>query len=208
MYRHVGAGRLASLGQPRNAFSNPVEPSTGTNPGPESSLIEPIAARQGARFALRYALIAGALFAIYAFPFDLLGAQHDWLAGYLAAYARLAGGVLGVFESGIVVVGSHIEGRFPMEIVRNCDAIEVNILFVSAVLAFPAPWRRRALALTLGLPLLVLLNVLRICALYAVGVHAPALFAVAHEQVFPLLLVVAAALAFLGCARYLRTEPA
>ena len=55
---------------------------------------------------------------------------------------------------------------------------------------------------------LVLLNVIRICALYAVGVHAPALFSVVHEQVFPLLLVAAAALAFLGCARYLRTEPA
>ena len=186
----------------------PVKLSTGTNPEAASSLIEPIPARQGARFALGYALIAGALFAVYAFPFELLGAKHDWLEGYLAAYARLAGGVLGVFEAGIVVMGTHIEGRFPMEIVRNCDAIEVNILFVSAVLAFPAAWQRRALAVALGLPALVLLNVLRICALYAVGVHAPQLFAVAHEQVFPLLLVVAAALAFLFCARYLRADAA
>ncbi len=184
-----------------------MRPSTATNPELSSSLIEPIAGRQGARFALKYALIAGTLFAIYAFPFELLGAKHDWLEGYLAAYARLAGSVLGLFESGIVVVGTHIDGRFPMEIVRNCDAIEVNILFISAVLAFPATWRRRALAVALGLPALVLLNVLRICSLYAVGVHAPQLFAVAHEQIFPLLLVVAAALAFLCCARYLRADP-
>ena len=165
--------------------------------------IEPLRTRAGTRFALRYALIAAALFAIYAFPFELFGARHDWLAGYLAAYARLAGGVLQIFESGIVVAGTQIHGRFPMEIVRNCDAIEINILFLSAVLAFPAPWRRRALAASLGLLALVALNVARICSLYFVGVHAPQHFAVVHEQIFPLLLVLCAALAFLRCARYL-----
>jgi exosortase/archaeosortase family protein len=162
--------------------------------------------RAGSRFALRYALIAAALFAVYAFPFELLGAKHDWLAGYLAAYARLAGGVLGLFESGIVVTGANISGRFPMEIVRNCDAIEVNILFVSAVLAFPSTWRRRGIALAVGLPALVALNVARICLLYFVGVHAPDRFAVAHEQIFPLLLVGAAAFAFLQCANYLKGD--
>jgi exosortase/archaeosortase family protein len=168
--------------------------------------IVPLETRQGARFALKYALIAAALFAVYAFPFELFGAKQDWLAGYLALYARLAGGTLGVLESGITVTGAHIDGRFPMEIVRNCDAIEVNILFVSAVLAFPASWRRRGLALALGLPGLIILNVLRICALYEVGVHAPRRFAVVHEQVFPLLLVVAAALTFLCCASFLRGD--
>lgn len=168
--------------------------------------IEPLGTHASGRFALKYALIAGALFAIYAFPFELFGAKQDWLAGYLAAYARLAGAVLGVFESGIVVSGSQIGGRFSMEIVRNCDAIEINILFVSAVLAFPAPWQRRTIAAALGLLSLVALNVLRICALYFVGVHAPERFAVVHEQIFPLLLVLAAALGFLYCAKFLRHE--
>jgi exosortase/archaeosortase family protein len=175
---------------------------------PWSFSLEPLKAHAGARFAAKYALYAGVLFAIYAFPFELFGAKHDWLAGYLAAYARLAGTALGAFESGIVVTGSRIDGRFSLEIVRNCDAIEVNILFASAILAFPAPWRRRALAAALGLLGLVVLNVLRICALYLIAVHAPASFAVVHEQVFPLLLVLAAALSFLCCASYLRGDRA
>jgi exosortase/archaeosortase family protein len=166
--------------------------------------IEALKTRIGARYALKYALIAGVLFAVYAFPCELFGVRSDWLSGYLAAYARLAGGVLSLFENGIVVSGARIDGRFPMEIVRNCDAIEINILFVSAVLAFPAPWRKRVTAISVGLTALVALNVLRICLLYFIGVYAPARFAVAHEQVFPLLLVVAAALAFLACANYLR----
>lgn len=167
---------------------------------------ETLTTRTGRRFALKYALIAAVLFGIYAFPFEFFGARRDWLAGYLAAYAHLAGAVLGVFESGIVVHATRIEGRFPMEIVRNCDAIEINILFLSAVFAFPSSWRRRMIAALLGLCALVALNVLRICALYFVGVHAPQQFAVVHEQVFPLFLVLAAALAFSLCANYLRGQ--
>jgi exosortase/archaeosortase family protein len=167
----------------------------------------PLTAPSGSRFALKFGLIAGCLFAVYAFPFELFGAHGDWLAGYLAAYARLAGAALRVFENPIVVTGARIDGRFPMEIVRNCDAIEVNILFVSAVLAFPAGWRRQSVALAAGLAGLVTLNVLRICALYWVGVHAPEHFEVAHEQIFPLLLVVGAALAFLRSVRYLNADP-
>jgi len=60
-----------------------------------------------------YAVIAGVLLSIYAFPFELFGAKSDWLAGYLAAYARLAGAVLGVFEPAVHVDGSLILGRFP-----------------------------------------------------------------------------------------------
>ena len=174
--------------------------------GDLSLALAPLRTRAGGRFASRYVLIAGALFAIYAFPFELVGAKRDWLSGYLAAYAHLAGGALGLFENGIVVTGAHIEGRFPMEIVRNCDAIEINILFASAVLAFPATWGRRVLALSAGLSSLVALNVLRICALYFIGVYAPERFAVVHEQIFPLLLVFAAALTFLLCANYLRGD--
>lgn len=182
------------------------KPATANGRALATRSIRAIRAGMGARFAVRYALIAGTLFAIYAFPFEFFGAKSDWLAGYLAAYARLAGAVLGLFEPGIVVTGARIDGRFPMEIVRNCDAIEINILFVSAVLAFPAAWRRRAVALAVGLPALVALNVLRICLLYFVGASAPERFAVVHEQVFPLFLVVAAALAFLLCANYLRGD--
>ena len=152
--------------------------------------------RLGLRFALCYALIAGAAFAIYAFPFELFGARSDWLAGYLHAYARLAGGALSLFDSSVSVSGTRIDGRYSLEIVRNCDAIEINILFASAVLAFPAPFARRAEVLGVGLSILVALNVARICLLYFVGLHAPGWFKVAHEEVLPLVLVAATALLF------------
>jgi exosortase/archaeosortase family protein len=162
--------------------------------------------RLGLRFALTYAAIAAVLFAIYAFPFELFGAQHDWLDGYLQMFARLAGGVLGLVDHGVSVSGTQINGRFPLQIVRNCDAAEINILFGSAVLAFPSTVKRRLLCLSVGLPLLIAVNVLRICSLYFVGVHRVAWFKTLHEEVWPLVLVGAATLLFLRATRYLQGE--
>ena len=164
-----------------------------------------------ARFGLRFAAIAAVLFTIYAFPFELFGAKRDWLEAYLAAYARLAGGALGLVERGLVVDGTYIQGRFSMQIVRNCDAADVNILFVSALLAFPGPWKTKVPLLLGGIGALVAANVLRICSLYYVGVFAPARFKLIHEEVWPLALVLVTVATFLLCVRRLerrRLEPA
>lgn len=169
-----------------------------------ASVSTPEPTHLGVRFAVTYLVIAGTLFTIYAFPFELFGAQGDWLSGYLAGYARLAGFILGIFERDIAVSGTLIHGRFPLEIARNCDAADVNILFASAVLAFPAPLRLRVRPLVFGLIALVGANVLRICCLYYVGVHAPSYFKVAHEEVWPLIMVAFAALLFLSCVRYMQ----
>jgi len=161
----------------------------------------------GLRFAIGYGVVAAVLFSIYGFPFELFGARSDWLAGYLRMYARLAGAALQLFDSSVVVTGDRIDGRFSLQIVRNCDAIEINILFVSAILAFPAPWLRRLLALAGGLALLVFANIGRICLLYYLGVYRPSWFATAHEEILPLVLIALTALSFIAWARYL-TKPA
>jgi exosortase/archaeosortase family protein len=133
-------------------------------------------------FGLRFAAIAALLFTVYAFPFELFGAKQDWLQG------------------------TYIQGRFAMQIVRNCDAADVNILFVSALLAFPGAWRVKAALLLGGVCALVAANVLRICSLYYVGVFAPERFKVVHEEVWPLLLVAFTVLVFLACVRKLQPE--
>ena len=159
--------------------------------------------RLGIRFAATYAIIAGVLFAIYGFPFELFGVRSDWLTGYLEAYARLAGAVLHLFDPQVTVSGTRIDGRFALQIVRNCDAIEINILFASAVLAFPAPLLRRGVVLLRGLLILVAANVLRITCLYYIGAYSADWFVVAHEEVMPLLLVAITAVLFLLSVRKL-----
>ena len=159
-----------------------------------------------AGFLLRFTTIGGAAFGLYAFPFELFGVKQDWLSFYLAAYARLAGALLKLFEGDVVVNGNTIQGRFPLQIVRTCDAAEISILFATAVLAFPAPWRSKLVALLVGLPCLVAANLLRICTLYFIGTIRPNWFKVSHEEVWPLVLVAFAAFAFARAARFM-TRP-
>jgi exosortase/archaeosortase family protein len=157
----------------------------------------------GYGFALRYALIAGVGFVAYGFPYAESGISERGFELYLQAYARVVGTVLGWFEPGLVVHGTHLVGRFPLEIAKNCDAAEANILLASALLAFPAPIARRIMALAIGVMLLALLNVVRISSLYFIGLHARSWFDAAHLELWPLVLIGFAAVEFLLLARWL-----
>lgn len=141
---------------------------------------------------------------LYAFPYGELGLSERWFESYLAAYARLVGHVLGVFEPSVRVDGTLITGRYSLRIVKTCDAMEANALFAAAVLALAGPWRRKLGALALGLVALVTANVLRIATLYYAGALAPSTFRALHEEVWPLVLIALAAVAFVVAAGFIR----
>lgn len=159
------------------------------------------------RFALTFLVVAAALFALYTFPYAENGVSERWFAAYLSGYARLAGAVLSIVEPGIRVEGPIIMGRFNMEIVKNCDAMEVNILFLAAVVAFPVSAKTKWIGVSLGLPFLVSLNVLRICCLYFVGALLPAAYEPFHLEVWPLLLIGSATGLFFAWTSWARRIP-
>jgi exosortase/archaeosortase family protein len=160
------------------------------------------AQRRALNFTFRFVACSGALSLAYAFPYEQGGAVHSAFADYLATYARIAGGLLSLLDATVHVEGANILGRFPMKIVKDCDAMEVNILLASAVLAFPARWWRRALGVAIGIFLLAVANLIRIAGLYLIGVGAPNAFEAAHRDLFPLLLVGVTALLFAAWARW------
>lgn len=159
------------------------------------------------RFAAIFVVVGGALLAAYSFPYAEHGVREDGFAAFLAFYARLAGGVLRFFDPSVRVVGAEIAGRASLIVAKNCDAMDVNILFAAAVVAYPARWSRRALGLAVGVGLLVAVNVLRIASLYFVQVHAPASFELIHAEVWPLALVALAVGAFLAWSRWAAPQP-
>ena len=161
-------------------------------------------AQSASHFLVWFLGAAAAGFAAYYFPYDEAGidANHVFNA-YLAGYAHMTGAVLGVFDHGVSVAGTTIQGRFSMQIVRSCDAMEANILFVAAMVAFQAAWRRKMLALTAGLSALVACNVLRLVCLYFVGAYARAHFNFAHYEAWPLAMVVFATFDFTMCTRWM-----
>jgi exosortase/archaeosortase family protein len=171
--------------------------------------------RPALRFAVTFAALAGLMFAAYAFPYAEHGVSERVLHDYLSGYARVAGGILSIFDPRVVVHGNVVSGRTALSIVKTCDAMEANLLFLAAVLAFPAApaaarrrWPRKLLAALAGIVAISALNVVRICSLYAVGVYFPSAFELLHVEVWPLLLIVAAAAIFVAAARFLSRPPA
>jgi exosortase H (IPTLxxWG-CTERM-specific) len=175
--------------------------------GGRSSLgaLERVRAEEG-RFGATFFAIAAALFSLYYFPYGTRdGFSARCFSAWLRVYTDVTAAALSMFDHDVSASGNSVMGRsFSMQIVKSCDAMEANILFVSAMLAFPAPWRRKTAALGFGLVALVAMNVLRLCSLFWIGSTFRAGFDFVHYDAWPLLLVVFAAADFLVCARWAR----
>ncbi|WP_052263352.1 exosortase H [Geobacter pickeringii] len=93
------------------------------------------------------------------------------------------------------------DGGFSVRVVTECTALYMAIVYASFILAFQTTFRERVAGLLCGIPLLHLLNCLRIAAVFAVGAMRPALFEAIHVylgQTAMVLAVCAVSLFWLG----------
>jgi exosortase/archaeosortase family protein len=146
------------------------------------------------------------LSSLFYFPHAEDGAVGRAIRALLQLQARLAGALIGYFDRSVHVHATVIDGAFSLQIVKTCSALDVQLLYLAAVLSYPAPWRRRLLGSLLGWAGLFALNLLRIAGLYWVGVVHPAAFESVHEELLPLLLIVAACAAFALWLRWGRDD--
>lgn len=105
---------------------------------------------------------------------------------------RLAGGVLSL-GGATLAADVHLGFRgFVMTIADACDGVLPAIIYVAAVLAFPGRWRDRILGVGIGLPVIFLINLVRVIALMMMGAVWPEGFHVVHIYVWQGLVVVLA----------------
>ncbi|MDR3404256.1 MAG: archaeosortase/exosortase family protein [Chthoniobacter sp.] len=117
------------------------------------------------------------------------------LPAYLHAVACGANWLAHLAGETSEVTGSTLRApAFGVTVAPECSALEFVRLLTAVMLAFPASWRARALGIALAVCWCVLLNVLRVASLLLVGIHAPSLFALAHEELWAVLLILSATL--------------
>jgi exosortase/archaeosortase family protein len=98
--------------------------------------------------------------------------------------------------------GVHLRGDgLALEIAEGCDAFESMALHASACLAYSAPWLHKARAIVVGGVILFVVNILRIAALFAVGLWANDWFHVAHTEIMPGVIILVAFLLFFDWVR-------
>ena len=73
-----------------------------------------------------------------------------------------------------------------LRITRGCEGIEMFLLLVAAIVAFPAGWKQRAQGLLLGSILAYALSIGRLAALHYILSYSPKAWEALHGLVLPL----------------------
>lgn len=165
----------------------PASLETGTPPDRRRSFLRPFLLYAGASLALYFALPSDTLFRW------LL----EWLAAAVGAIAAAAG--VDVVVQGAVVV---VPDSFGIEIALECSGVPELLIFLSAVLAFPAAPGSKAVGALVALIGVMAGNVLRLAALLFVGLYAREYFDTVHSWVQGLASYVLMAVLWLGWLRY------
>lgn len=135
-------------------------------------------------FPRLFALYAGAgLTLFYLLPSERL---FHWL---LAALANVVGGFASLVGIDALVSGPQVvlPGAFGIEVAIECSGVPELVLFLSAVFAFTASIRSKIIGVTVAVAGVTFGNILRITALFFVGIYAPEYFYWVHAYVQGLL---------------------
>ena len=152
------------------------------------------ARRQSLFFLARFA----ALLVVFYFLVAWNPINDAVIVPFTSGIARVSGAILAALGEKVTVAGTEIRsGAFSVQIENGCNGVEAALLFGSAVLAFPAPWKRRLLGLALGFAAIQALNLVRVVSLFWIGAHRPALFQASHTVIWQSVVVLASVLFFL-----------
>jgi len=116
-----------------------------------------------------------------------------------AADLRFSRGLVWISHALIAWCGGHAvmagsvlrspAGTFGVEMQDGCNGVNVTILLCSAILAFPASWKLRALGFLAGSLIIQALNIVRFISLYYIGQYSMSWFDFAHAYLWESLLI-------------------
>jgi exosortase H (IPTLxxWG-CTERM-specific) len=150
--------------------------------------------RRSLLFLVRFALLLVFFYVVVASrPVD-----RAVVVPFTEAIARASSEILGLMGEKVSIHGTEIRSaRFGVNIENGCNGVETALLFASAVLAFPAPWRRRLVGLIVGFAAIQALNLIRVVSLFWIGEHRPALFSSSHTVLWQSIVVLFGVVLFL-----------
>jgi exosortase H (IPTLxxWG-CTERM-specific) len=130
---------------------------------------------------------------------------------FTGGIARLSGAVLNLLGQHVALRGTVIQGpHFAVNIRNGCNGVEAMLIFLSAVLAFPASWRSRLAGLALGTLAIQAINLVRVVSLYLTGAYLPRFFDASHTVIWQSVVILCGVLLWVFWANRLppRDEPA
>ena len=159
------------------------------------------------RFMFLFLLFLGVLFTL-----ELLQpVDRHVIVPFTSAIAHVCVWIVGVFDPHAIAHGKILQSTstdFAISIERGCNGVEAVIILVSAMLAFPAPWKHRLAGIGIGFLAIQALNLVRIISLFYLGQWNRMWFDWFHLYLWQALIVLDALVVFLLWLRWLpREEP-
>lgn len=141
------------------------------------------------RFVLAFGTILLALFAA-----ELLRpVQEALIAPWTALVARATASILHACDPDVVASGVTLVSAasgWGVAIRPGCNGVEACAVLAAAMLAYPAPWRRRLAGIAVGIAAVQAVNIVRIASLYYLGQWNETAFEWAHLYVWqPLIML-------------------
>lgn len=128
---------------------------------------------------------------------------------FTGAVARVSGWMLAVMGQDVTLRGTQIlSPRFSVNIENGCNGLEAMLIFLAAVLSFPASWKARGIGLALGLVAIQGVNLVRVVALFLTGAYLPSFFDASHTVVWQTIVILASILLWLYWASRFAGRPA
>ena len=140
------------------------------------------------RFFVLFLLLLALLFGLELTPW----AQRWFVEPWTTALARISTSLVTLFDSGVQATGKVIASTsngFAVSIEAGCNGIEATIVLLAAILAFPAPWKHKAVGVLAGIVAVQGLNVIRVISLFYLGQWNRDVFEWAHLYVWQALIM-------------------
>jgi len=156
------------------------------------------------RFLLVFAVLLVGLLAAELTP----PLQRAVVEPWTALLARASVALVTLFDAHAAASGKVIlstANGFAISIEAGCNGVEAAIVLISAMLAFPAPWKHRAIGILAGLLAVQLLNVVRVISLFYLGQWSTRAFEWAHLYVWQGLIMLDVLIVWLVWIRTLPT---
>jgi exosortase H (IPTLxxWG-CTERM-specific) len=142
--------------------------------------------RREIRFLVLFVLLLGGGFTLI----SVNQVNDRVIEPFTAGVARASGVALNLLGQGVTLDGTVLRNeRFAVNIRNGCNGVETMLIFLAAVLAFPAPWASRAIGLALGMIAIQLVNLVRVVALFLTGAYFPRLFDTSHTVIWQTLVI-------------------
>lgn len=132
--------------------------------------------------------------------------QTHAIAPFTAAIAHVSVWLMRLFDHDVIARQNDILSLTTgggIEIVAGCNGVEAVLILVSAVLAFPAPWKHKLAGIGLGFLAIQALNLVRIISLFYLHAWSQVWFEWFHLYLWQALIVLDALVFWLLWLRWL-----